>query len=47
MLSLAHMLRHEAKRSDAWFLDSGCSNHMCASKDMFSSLDDLFPHCQA
>ena len=35
MLLMAHMERHEAKRSDAWFLDSGCSNHMCASEVSF------------
>ena len=46
MLLMAHMLRHEAKRSDAWFLDSGCSNHMCASEGMFSSLDKTFSHIE-
>ena len=44
MLLMAHMQRHEARRSDAWFLDSGCSHHMCASKGMFSSLDKTFSH---
>ena len=29
MLLMAHMERHKAKRSDVWFLDSGCSNHVC------------------
>ena len=46
MLLMAHMLRHEAKRSDAWFLDSGFSNHMCASEGMFSSLDKTFSHIE-
>ena len=55
MLLMAHMERHEAKMSDAWLLDSGCSNHMCAldsgcsnlmcaSECMFSSLDKTFFH---
>ncbi|XP_023513247.1 uncharacterized protein LOC111777763 [Cucurbita pepo subsp. pepo] len=44
MLLMAHMEKREAKRSDAWFLDSGCSNHMCASECMFSSLDQTFSH---
>jgi hypothetical protein len=25
--------------NDIWFLDSGCSNHMTGSKDLFSSTD--------
>ena len=32
MRLMAHMERHEAKRSDAWFLGSGCSNHTCANE---------------
>ena len=28
MLLMAHMKRYEAKRSDVWFLDSSCSNHV-------------------
>nr|XP_011468675.1 PREDICTED: uncharacterized protein LOC105352743 [Fragaria vesca subsp. vesca] len=34
----------EAERGDVWFLDSGCSNHMCGDKSMFSSLNDKFNH---
>ena len=33
---------YEAKREDAWFLDSGCSNHMCGDRAMFSELDVKF-----
>ncbi|XP_042450656.1 uncharacterized protein LOC122035309 [Zingiber officinale] len=29
-------------REDVWFLDSGCSNHMCAHKEWFSDLDEEF-----
>jgi len=42
MLLMAHMERHDAKRSDAWFLNSGCSNHMCINEGMLSSLDRPF-----
>ncbi|KAF2318983.1 hypothetical protein GH714_012165 [Hevea brasiliensis] len=44
LLLMAYVELHEAKRSDAWFLDSGCSNHMCGNKSMFSSLDTTFTH---
>lgn len=29
---------------EMWFLDSGCSNHMCGNKTAFSELDDTFRH---
>lgn len=29
---------------DTWFIDSGCSNHMCGDKGMFTSLDTTFTH---
>jgi len=29
-------------REDVWFLDSGCSNHMCGDKDMFCELNEEF-----
>ena len=25
-----------------WFLDSGCSNHMCGKRELFSQFDDTF-----
>lgn len=31
-------------RKDIWFVDSGCSNHMCNDKGMFLSLDMTFSH---
>lgn len=32
------------KRSDAWFVDSGCSNHMCGDRGILSSFDTSFTH---
>ncbi|KAB2634124.1 hypothetical protein D8674_039135 [Pyrus ussuriensis x Pyrus communis] len=32
------------EQTDAWFLDSGCSNHMCGSQGMFTNLDESFVH---
>ena len=26
---------------DVWYLDIGCSNHMCEKKELFSQLDEL------
>ncbi|KAJ0532224.1 putative RNA-directed DNA polymerase [Helianthus annuus] len=34
----------EDKRQQVWFLDSGCSNHMCGNKDKFTNLDLNFSH---
>ncbi|KAL4584185.1 hypothetical protein LXL04_008777 [Taraxacum kok-saghyz] len=31
-----------SKQGMIWFLDSGCSNHMCGNKERFSSLDPGF-----
>nr|DAD19628.1 TPA_asm: hypothetical protein HUJ06_021091 [Nelumbo nucifera] len=42
MLSMAYVERHEGKRDDVWFLDLGCSNHMCGDAMMFSELDESF-----
>lgn len=32
----------EEKTSNLWYLDSGCSNHMCGNKFLFSELDESF-----
>lgn len=44
LLLMAHVDEHEAKRNDAWFLDTGCSNHMCGDRGMFSNLVDDINH---
>lgn len=35
MLLMAYVDEIGAKREDIWFLDSGCSNHMCGNKAQF------------
>ena len=37
-LFMAHFLEKEAIH-DVWFVDSGCSNHMCNDQSMFEELD--------
>ncbi|KAL4295748.1 hypothetical protein GQ457_12G010900 [Hibiscus cannabinus] len=32
----------ESLKSDEWFLDSGCSNHICNKKDYFADLNEEF-----
>ena len=39
---MAYVEEHEAMRNDVWFLDSGCSNHMCGDARMFSELNESF-----
>ena len=31
-----------AKRDDVWYIDSGCSNHMCGDLSLFCELQDDF-----
>lgn len=42
MLLMAHVDVKEASKEELWFLDSGCSNHMCGKKELFSRLDESF-----
>ncbi|PNX85109.1 retrovirus-related Pol polyprotein from transposon TNT 1-94, partial [Trifolium pratense] len=44
MLLMSYVELYEAKREDAWFLDSGCSNHMCGDRTVFNELDEKFRH---
>ncbi|CAN6694131.1 unnamed protein product [Malus baccata var. baccata] len=41
MLLMAYMDTHEIKE-DIWFLDSGCSNHMCGKRELFSEFVGSF-----
>ncbi|TXG65249.1 hypothetical protein EZV62_006524 [Acer yangbiense] len=42
MLLMSYVEMNEAKREDVWFLDSGCSNHMCGDKTFFCELNENF-----
>ena len=42
MLLMSYVELNEAKREDVWFLDSGCSNHMCGDKELFCELNEEF-----
>jgi len=44
MLLMSYVEINEAKRKDAWFLDSGCSNHMCGDKRLFCEFNEGFCH---
>lgn len=39
---MAYMDIKEDDREELWFLDSGCSNHICGKKEMFTDFDDTF-----
>jgi hypothetical protein len=41
MLLMAYLDKDELQ-SDKWYLDSGCSNHMCENKALFSYLDETY-----
>lgn len=42
LLLMSYVEHNQSGREDVWFLDSGCSNHMCAHKQWFSDLDEEF-----
>lgn len=44
LLLMLHEESQDTKLEVVWFLDSGCSNHMCGIKSAFSELDDAFRH---
>jgi len=33
---------NETPNNQTWYLDTGCTNHMCGQKDLFAYLDDSF-----
>ena len=43
-LLLMAYLDFKQGKTEEWFLDSGCSNHMSDNKDWFSELDENFRH---
>ncbi|GAA0167070.1 hypothetical protein LIER_22083 [Lithospermum erythrorhizon] len=44
LLLMAEVEEIKEKYEDVWFIDSGCSNHMCNREDMFFNLDKNFSH---
>lgn len=42
VLLMAYVDVKESSKEELWFLDSGCSNHMCGKKEFFSMLDESF-----
>lgn len=44
LLLMTVVQENEATRQDAWFLDSGCSNHMCGDKGMFTDMVEGHKH---
>ncbi|XP_038715057.1 uncharacterized protein LOC120008755 [Tripterygium wilfordii] len=42
MLLMAYVEDKKAYDEEAWFLDSGCSNHMCGKRELFSQLNEEF-----
>jgi hypothetical protein len=42
MLLMAYVEMNNVSIEDLWFLDSGCSNHMCGKKEYFSDLNEKF-----
>jgi hypothetical protein len=41
LLMVFHTKDHKCKQ-DVWYLNTGCSNHMCGSKSLFSHLNEEF-----
>ena len=39
---MSYVDMNKANGEDMWFLDSGCSNHMCGKKEYFSDFDRSF-----
>ncbi|KAK7259271.1 hypothetical protein RIF29_24873 [Crotalaria pallida] len=42
MLLMAYVKDKEVSKEEIWFLDSGCSNHMCDKMEFFTDLDESF-----
>ena len=39
---MSYVEMNNARRGDVWYLDSGCSNHMCGDKNLFCDLNEEF-----
>ncbi|KAJ1385085.1 Retrovirus-related Pol polyprotein from transposon TNT 1-94 [Sesbania bispinosa] len=44
LMSYIDLPQNNVEKEEAWFLDSGCSNHMCGDKSKFSEMDEVFRH---
>jgi len=42
MLLMAYVEEKKISSAKVWFLDSGCSNHMCRKKELFYDLNENF-----
>ncbi|KAI9192839.1 hypothetical protein LWI28_028346 [Acer negundo] len=42
MLLMAYVNNKEARIEEMWFLDSGCSNHMCGKRELFLDFEGNF-----
>ena len=42
MLLMAYVNEKATSKEELWFLDSGCSNHMCGKKELFADFDGSF-----
>jgi hypothetical protein len=42
MMLILYVKMNGVKKRDVWFLDSGCSNHMCGDKSLFTDLNESF-----
>lgn len=42
MLLMSYVEVGNSSKEKVWFLDSGCSNHMCGNKEWFFDLDEKF-----
>ena len=42
MLLMAYVEEKKINSAEVWFLDSGCSNHICGKNELFSDLDENF-----
>lgn len=39
---MSYVKMNNSSRENVWFMDSGCNNHMCGTKEWFTDLDEGF-----